>query len=422
MVSNKSLLLYTARNFVIKHDYNSVTSLMKKRSQFFARQRRYRMVFVFLLLVSTLTSKLHIERSIWVKERSSDFWDYIVNRIFIETDWYENFRMRKETFEYLYNELKAHIEKKNTHLRKSIPAKLRVAVTIWFLSTGTDYRILGHLFGISRSSVCCIVKQVCTSIVKVLLKRYIKFPSGDALEEVVEGFHSHWGFPNCAGAIDGSHIPMAAPVDYHSDYYNRKGWYSMIVQAVADHKYRFLDVYTGWPGSVHDARVFANSPIYMKGIDGKLFPNITRKVDDKDVPIVLLGDSAYPLLPWLMKPFPHTTLSEEQQRYNYCLSRARIVIENAFGRLKSRWRCLMKKLEVKPDNIAIIIMACCILHNVCEIHGEEFDNTWLDGNCETNEIYVQPSSDGEHLNSANVTQNPSSELIRDALIQHFKNN
>lgn len=106
---------------------------------------------------------------------------------------------------------------------------------------------------------------------------------------------------------------MAAPVDYHSDYYNRKGWYSMIVQAVADHKYRFLDVYTGSPGSVHDARVFANSPIYMKGIDGKLFPNITRKVDDKEVPIVLLGDSAYPLLPWLMKPFPHTTLSEEQQ-------------------------------------------------------------------------------------------------------------
>ena len=68
----------------------------------------------------------------------------------------------------------------------------------------------------------------------------------------------------------------------------------------------------------------------------------------------------------------------------------------------------MKKLEVKPDNI--------------EIHGEEFDNTWLDGNCETNEIYVQPSSDGKHLNSANVTQNPSFELIRDALIQHFKNN
>ena len=226
----------------------------------------------------------------------------------------------------LYNELKAHIEK-NTHLRKSIPA---VAVTIWFLSTGTDYRILGHLFGISRSSVCCIVKQICTSIVKVLLKCYIKFPFGDALEEVVEGFRSHWGFPNCAGAIDGSHIPMAAPVDYHSDYYNCKGWYSMIVQAVADHKYRFLDVYTGWPGSVHDVRVFANSPLYMKGIDGKLFPNITRKVDDKDMSIVLLGDSAYTLLPWLMKPFPHTTLSEEQQRYNYCLSRDRIVIENAF--------------------------------------------------------------------------------------------
>uniref|UniRef100_A0A1X7SJI0 DDE Tnp4 domain-containing protein n=1 Tax=Amphimedon queenslandica TaxID=400682 RepID=A0A1X7SJI0_AMPQE len=195
------------------------------------------------------------------------------------------------------------------------------------------------------------------------MKFSIKFSSGDALKEVVEGFHSHWGFPNCAGATDGSHIPMAASVDYHSDYYNRKGWYSMFVQAVADRL----------PGSVHEARVSANSPIYMKGIDGKLFSNITRKVDKRDVPIVVLGDSAYSLLSWLMKPFPHTTLSEEQ-RYIYCLSRARIVIENAFRRLQSRWRCLMKKRKVKPDNIAIKIMAGCVLHNICEIHGEEFDN------------------------------------------------
>ena len=123
---------------------------------------------------------------------------------------------------------------------------------------------------------------------------------------------------------------MAAPVEFHTDYYNCKGWYSMVVQAVADHKYRFLDVYTGWPGSVHDARVFVNSPIYKKGMDGKLVPNITRKVCDKYVPIVLLGDSVYPLLPWLMKPFPHTTLSHDHQCYNYRLSRARIVIENVW--------------------------------------------------------------------------------------------
>ena len=55
----------------------------------------------------------------------------------------------------------------------------------------------------------------------------------------------------------------------------------MIVQAVADHKYCLLDVYTGWSGSVHDAQVFTNSLIYKKGMNGKLVPNITRKNCDK---------------------------------------------------------------------------------------------------------------------------------------------
>ena len=63
MVSNnKSLLLCTARNLILRPDYSSLRSIIKKRNLFLARQRRHRMVFVFLLLVSTLTSQLHIER------------------------------------------------------------------------------------------------------------------------------------------------------------------------------------------------------------------------------------------------------------------------------------------------------------------------------------------------------------------------
>ena len=155
---------------------------------------------------STVTSQLHIDRSIWVKERSSDFWDYIVNRAFNQNEWYENFWMRKETFEYLCNELRLYIEKKYTLLRQAIPVKLRLVITVWFLSTGTEYRILG----VSRSSISCIIKQVCIAI--FLMPRYIKFPVGDTLQAVVDGFQDNWGFPNCCRAIDGSHIPMAAPV------------------------------------------------------------------------------------------------------------------------------------------------------------------------------------------------------------------
>ena len=112
------------------------------------------------------------------------------------------------------------------------------------------------LFGVSRSTVCTIVHSTCQAIENNLLRKYVKFPTGDALKDVICNFESKWGFPQCVGAIDGSHIPISAPLQKHTDYYNRKGWYSMVVQAVVDHDYLFRDICVGCPGSVHDARIF----------------------------------------------------------------------------------------------------------------------------------------------------------------------
>ena len=62
-----------------------------------------------------------------------------------------------------------------------------------------------------------------------------------------------WVFPQCVGAIDGSHIPIIVPKENPVDYFNKKGYHLVILQALVDHEYMFLDVYVGWPGSVHDA-------------------------------------------------------------------------------------------------------------------------------------------------------------------------
>ena len=75
----------------------------------------------------------------------------------------------------------------------------------------------------------------------------------------------------------------------------------MILQTVADQKYHFIDIYTDWPGSVHDALVLTNSSIHKKGMERLLFPNLMKKVCDKDLLILLLDDSAYLLLSWVMK-------------------------------------------------------------------------------------------------------------------------
>ena len=89
-----------------------------------------------------------------------------------------------------------------------------------------------------------------------------------------------------------------------------------------DHIGRFADIYIGWPGRVHDARVFVNSSLYIRGEKGTLLPDWKQTIDGKEVPLVLLGNPAYPLLSWLMNAFPDNgSLTAQQKTYNNRLSR-----------------------------------------------------------------------------------------------------
>lgn len=109
-------------------------------------------------------------------------------------------------------------------------------------------------------------------------------------------------FPNCGGLIDGSHIPILKPRENEQDYINRKNWASIVLQAVVDARGRFTSCFVGYPGSVHDARVFANSSIAAKmNRPGGLFNGETVDVLGHRLPVCLLGDTAYPLKLNLMK-------------------------------------------------------------------------------------------------------------------------
>mgnify|MGYP002260034437 CR=1 FL=1 len=174
------------------------------------------------------------------------------------------------------------------------------------------------------------------------------------------------------------------PYSYHSprehceDYHNRKGYHSIIVQGVVDPKYCFNDVFIGWPGRVHYARVLANSRLYGLGQNGTLFPpNKTEVINGVTLPVVIIGDAAYPLLEWLMKPYADNgRLTPSQRAFNNNLSSTQMAVEIAFVRLKGRWRILLKRLDMKTQNVPLAVGACCTLHNICEIHGEAFDDNW----------------------------------------------
>ncbi|XP_066288575.1 uncharacterized protein [Branchiostoma lanceolatum] len=337
-------------------------------------RRRDRKRLFAALAVAAAVNAATTERMLGAYDRSQHWWERDVLQTFSDEKWMENFRMTKATFDYLCEKLQPRLSRRHTRFRIPVSVPKRVAVALWYLATGCDYRTLSNLFGVGKSSVCTFVHEVCKALVEVFKDRCIKLPKGDHLREVVSGFEEELNFPQCAGVIDGTHIPIIAPKEDHCDYFNRKGWHSVILQAVVDHSYRFLNINVGWAGSVHDARVLRNSTLFSMAEDGDLFPNDTRDILGTPVPLMLLGDPAYPLLPWLMKGYPESgQLTRDKRHFNYRLSRARIVVECAFGRLKGRWRCLLKRLDVDTSSVVNIVGAACILHNVCEMRGEDFD-------------------------------------------------
>ena len=93
-----------------------------------------------------------------------------------------------------------------------------------------------------------------------------------------------------------------------------------------------------------------------------------------NVPVFVTGDLAYPMLPWLVKPCNQPSIdSAEKRTYNYRI----YCVEIAFSRLKAHWRQLLKRNDMIVKNITNVVAAACVLHNMREIHGESFDESWV---------------------------------------------
>ena len=148
---------------------------------FIKQQGRYKQALIILVAACSLPQP-RAERSVWMLPRTSQFWEYDVLTTFSARQWSENFRMTKDTFMYICNELRPRLTKENTRMRAAITVEKRVAVTLWRVATNSEYRTIGHLFGVSRSSVCLIVQEVCQLIMDVLMPKHIKKPEGNQLK------------------------------------------------------------------------------------------------------------------------------------------------------------------------------------------------------------------------------------------------
>ena len=309
-------------------------------------------------------------RRVWVKERSGAWWEVCNKAEFPEEEFRKAFRMGRVTFEAICEELNSVIAKEDTTLRNAIPVKQRVAVCLWRLATGDPLSVVSKRFGLGISTCHKLILEVCTAIKRVLMPKYLQWPNAVTLRDVKGEFENISGIPNVVGSMFTSHVPIIAPKMSVSAYFNKKHTernhktsYSVTVQGVVDHRGVFTDVCIGWPGSMGNDQVLEKSALFQRANNGGL--NLSG--------VWIVGGSGYPLLDWILVPYMKQNLTWTQHAFNEKIGEVRRVAKDAFGRLKGRWGCLRKRTEVKLQDLPLVLGACCVLHNICELKNEEMD-------------------------------------------------
>lgn len=171
--------------------------------------------------------------------------------------------------------------------------------------------------------------------------------------------------PNCLGSLDGKHIEIHAQRKEGSAFFNYKKKHSIVLLALVDAHYKFTYINVGMNGRVSDGGVFRESDLSKSIVNNSLnFPeNRPLPLRTQPVPFVIVADAAFPLSTHILKPYPFNKMTRQQRIFNYRLSRARRVVENAFGILSNRFRVLLNVNPVTPEKVKIVTQACCALHN-----------------------------------------------------------
>lgn len=307
-------------------------------------------------------------RRLWVKERDHEWWDRMSSPACPEDEFRRAFRMSRATFEAVCEELGAAVAKEDTMLRAAIPVRQRVAVCIWRLATGEPLRLVSKRFGLGISTCHKLVLEVCAAIKSVLMPRFLQWPDEPAAARFKESFERSSGVPGVIGAMYTTHIPIIAPKISVAAYFNRrhternqKTSYSITLQGVVGPDGAFTDVCIGWPGSMPDDQVLEKSMLHQRAAAGMMHESW------------LVGGASYPLMDWVLVPYTHPNLTWTQHAFNEKVGELRRVAVEAFARLKARWACLQKRTEVKLQDLPVVLGACCVLHNICELRGEEVD-------------------------------------------------
>lgn len=205
------------------------------------------------------------------------------------------------------------------------------------------------------------IRATITAIPEVF-KSATRFPKPEELSGIARGFEERAGLRHCVGALDGCVVKCTlwgerTPAGLDEFYCARKDTYGILLHAMVDSTMRFRFWQTGLGASHGDSRALRLSTLWQRQQGGD--PVIPP-------PYYVVGDSAYPMKSWLVRP-----LTEREARtrkhmvYNHAVSRTRIVVEQAFGKMKQQWAIVYSALSNKgPQLVCDALCAVVTLHNL----------------------------------------------------------
>ncbi|KAJ8672057.1 hypothetical protein QAD02_003316 [Eretmocerus hayati] len=169
------------------------------------------------------------------------------------------------------------------------------------------------------------------------------------------------------GFIDVTLVHLSRPCSEEEAYYNhRHGCHCISCEVVCDPDYLVLS-FKPLPGSNADPFLWKNSKAREIMQRTRLHPRISRQ----EKHYYLLADAGYTDSPVIFSPIANPQ-TDAEKAFNDMLTHNRCKVEQLFGQLKGRWRCINKErmLHYKPKNVVKVITACIVLHNFAKLGGE----------------------------------------------------
>lgn len=213
-------------------------------------------------------------------------------------------------------------------------------------------------FGVGKGTIDNCINRIMRAVLRL---KQVAWPDVEERVEISQTIKQVFGFPGCVGITDGTLLPLAfKPRQNPEDYWTRKGYFAVNAMITCDHLARVRNVVVGWPGCVHDNRVFRNIKLN------------TSRSDFFSYGEYLLGDSAFQPSNIMVPAFKKQAggeLSRNQSNFNTMLARIRIRSEHSIGLMKARFpyfRSIRMRIQKRDDMKRLVSLFLCAasLHNL----------------------------------------------------------